>query len=908
MYNSQYYTCEQIDQRLLQGYLDDYNSQNNTNLTKDQFLTLLFNTIGRNSTVDNLVTQIGYYECDTNGSTAAKAINVANYALFAGGSIKVKFINKNTANNATLNINSQGAKALYYQGERASATNSWDDNEVVEIYYDGTSYYANNINGGSGSGVYDVSKEHPTSGPNSDGKFTLEYILNSSNVNELIPVNKRYPGMSIQFVSTSDNKYVQYRLMTTAFSTTESDWAICSDDILIENPEFIRVYTDKDNRILWAIKTDGTIYFGAGVPPQVVDYITNALGTFNSSDYADVMTFLGNLIDGDTLATLLSAKVDKVEGKSLIDSEFAASKSVVENPEYLQVTTDIDNKILEGIKSDGKKVINIDVEVSGKAKFEKGLDINVASVESFQDSEERIELKIDSENKIISYRDKKGVLHEEAGVHAKEVVGKNAEFEEVNISGEITMSNEARTSLKENLESVADTKTLNAVYNALQAHITDANGKEKYSSLPVFNVERKARQFEDVYWTPLHPIPTINDGQYYTNPRYGLPYTSCGEVDKFVGIDITLKTFMTAINNPYSMAYTENLKDNISGYGFTYHPGRRTIGGWTGVVCSSFVNWATGDIIGFGTPQYEYLKQIGDLVEVYGNSAQGLCIGDLLWEEGHVRLVQNLWRNENGLVTKVEVSEDAGHTTKLFKTPYNTVDVSLDDFDTDMASRHAIAYRRTRLYENIKYEPSPFVRLEGETQEPYVYNDDICTFAGDYACFREGFKIVLNYNLKSIGTWNAIELYKNDVLFGTYQIDVDTSVHSYDLSSLNLSYGKYKARMTNGTNYSDYTYFEILETNVSYDGEIKEKTKITFDSSNGKPLCVSFHRLNGGDKATYAFTKKDIERGYCVINPIELIKQQYNNLSIDNETYCKVYFVGDYGRVTNEPFITNLND
>ena len=224
MYNSQYYTCEQIDQRLLQGYVDDYNTQTGQSLTKEQFLTKLGNIFSKEGVIDNTATQIGYYECDTAAGTAAKAITVHNYSLFAGGSMKVKFVSKNTANNATLNINSKGAKALYYQGERASSTNSWDEGEVVEIYYDGTSYYANNVKGGSGSGVYDVSKEHPTSGPNSDGKFTLEYILDSSNVNELIPVNKRYSGMYIQFISTSDNKYVQYRLMSNAFSTDESDW------------------------------------------------------------------------------------------------------------------------------------------------------------------------------------------------------------------------------------------------------------------------------------------------------------------------------------------------------------------------------------------------------------------------------------------------------------------------------------------------------------------------------------------------------------------------------------------------------------------------------------------------------------------------------------------------------------
>jgi len=240
MYNSQYYTCEQIDERLLQGYLDDYNTQTGQSLTKAQFLTKLGSIFSKEGVIDNTATQIGYYECDTAAGTAAKAITVANYALFAGGSMKVKFANKNTANNATLNINRQGAKALYYQGERASATNSWDANEVVEIYYDGISYYANNVKGGSGSGVYDVSKEHPTSGPNSDGKFTLEYIINSSNVNELIPVNKRYPGMTIQFVSTSDNKYVQYRLMSDTFNTTPANWQGVDDEPIAGSDNLVK--------------------------------------------------------------------------------------------------------------------------------------------------------------------------------------------------------------------------------------------------------------------------------------------------------------------------------------------------------------------------------------------------------------------------------------------------------------------------------------------------------------------------------------------------------------------------------------------------------------------------------------------------------------------------------------------
>ena len=96
--------------------------------------------------------QNGYYVCDTADATAEKEISATGYVLSVGGSMKVKMTNANTADNATLNINSTGVKALYYAGERASSINTWEAGETVEVYYDGTSYYANNVAGGSGSG------------------------------------------------------------------------------------------------------------------------------------------------------------------------------------------------------------------------------------------------------------------------------------------------------------------------------------------------------------------------------------------------------------------------------------------------------------------------------------------------------------------------------------------------------------------------------------------------------------------------------------------------------------------------------------------------------------------------------------------------------------------------------------
>lgn len=84
--------------------------------------------------------KLGYYVCDTDADTAAKTVVATNYVLGTGGSMKVKMTNANTADAVTLNINSTGAKALFYNGEQANANNSWEAGEVVEVYYDGTKY------------------------------------------------------------------------------------------------------------------------------------------------------------------------------------------------------------------------------------------------------------------------------------------------------------------------------------------------------------------------------------------------------------------------------------------------------------------------------------------------------------------------------------------------------------------------------------------------------------------------------------------------------------------------------------------------------------------------------------------------------------------------------------------------
>lgn len=101
----------------------------------------------------SISTLTAYAECSTAANVSAKVVTVPYFALpTSGGCLHIKMEHANTAvSGVTLNINATGAKDLLYNGSAVSATNTWEDNEVLEIYYDGENYQATNAQGGGGS-------------------------------------------------------------------------------------------------------------------------------------------------------------------------------------------------------------------------------------------------------------------------------------------------------------------------------------------------------------------------------------------------------------------------------------------------------------------------------------------------------------------------------------------------------------------------------------------------------------------------------------------------------------------------------------------------------------------------------------------------------------------------------------
>lgn len=407
------------------------------------------------------------------------------------------------------------------------------------------------------------------------------------------------------------------------------------------------------------------------------------------------------------------------------------------------------------------------------------------------------------------------------------------------------------------------------------------DGEEKvdaFNTAPEYFTWEKMEQQTKLKWTPRSAdIQKASSTTKFpaNTEQVGMPYSSVWEYMKFVGTDVSFHTFMTALRNKYSLMYTECVRNDYSksAYGRTYH-GAANSGPFYGNTCSSLTSYALGSLP-YTTKMFVELATRGILEVVYDQSANGVLRGDLLWQTGHVRMIKNVWR-KNGVVTKVLVCEEVQPQAK------DNAIMTATEFNTFIAQNSMIIYRYKDLYKNISYTPSPYVAVGDETPATVTYNDDICTFAGDKASFAEGELIYIHcLNL----SYPQMEIYKDNVLLETITLATDARAsktsddlaYAVNLSNDSLAYGMYKCRLKNGNTYSDYTYFEVVDTSVSADG--------AFSSTKGVAVLYFFTDSTG--RAPAAMVAIDSRHSGTV-----------DTSGADSERpILRIIFQGEYGRV-----------
>jgi len=224
---------------------------------------------------------MGTYSCTVSSANAAKTVSpvyAPNYELTDYGVFRVRFKYKNTATEGvTLKIGNADAKPLYYNGSAVFNTNTWENEETVFVYYDGTNYQAWSI-----ARINDLTTGGSKALTAEQGKI-LKGILDEHGTN-LDTINTDLYNLTnlTDTVSWTNNKYIKadHSIVTTGATNKVGVMAIPSGfDVIKFN---------------FSIKSGGGSSFGNKLGWFITD--SNGNVVTKSAEYAYNVTMLDTAV------------------------------------------------------------------------------------------------------------------------------------------------------------------------------------------------------------------------------------------------------------------------------------------------------------------------------------------------------------------------------------------------------------------------------------------------------------------------------------------------------------------------------------------------------------------------------------------------------------------------------------
>lgn len=118
----------------------------------------------------------------------------------------------------------------------------------------------------------------------------------------------------------------------------------------IESPEFIKVIVDAEDHFLFGIQLDGSIEWGKGIPAPIRAKLQEIINQCQQ-DKTDILEAINAAKKelSASITALQEGKVDKEEGKSLIEDEVKECFRVIENEEFIKAIVDAEDRVLFGI-------------------------------------------------------------------------------------------------------------------------------------------------------------------------------------------------------------------------------------------------------------------------------------------------------------------------------------------------------------------------------------------------------------------------------------------------------------------------------------------------------------------------------------------------------------------------------
>lgn len=244
-----------------------------------------------------------------------------------------------------------------------------------------------------------------------------------------------------------------------------------------------------------------------------------------------------------------------------------------------------------------------------------------------------------------------------------------------------------------------------------------------------------ARIMSGVKWTPVADGMPKRGGHFTAGKQYtGVPYSSVKYVGRYIGFDISLKTFLAAVENPNSVLYTENLYGKVTNAECYY-----------GKVCSSYTSYALQCGIWYVSKLHGPQFREGVTV-VESQSAQAAHPGDIIYTPpasksggSHVEMVTEVVRDKDGKVTHVRVEESRPLTTQ------NTLRTA-EAFDSHLSARSRQLFRITDMDAwrgGNKAESFLFPNYEDDLATPQI-NRVLLLDLGDWVPYHQGQPVKIN--------------------------------------------------------------------------------------------------------------------------------------------------------------------
>jgi hypothetical protein len=262
---------------------------------------------------------------------------------------------------------------------------------------------------------------------------------------------------------------------------------------------------------------------------------------------------------------------------------------------------------------------------------------------------------------------------------------------------------------------------------------------------------------------------------------------------------------------------------------------------------------------------------------------------DFLWKEGHVMVIMAVWKDEFGATKYIELTEMS--STSRTWSNLLTVEQFLARFAAQ--SQELLRYSNWSGLQEPDDLTKSLVPIErGDAFQRPVWNPDIMTFAGDYATFKTTDVIVLN--ARRAETYTKVNLYKDGSTTPT-EIDItELAVDGTDgedwvrvVLTGELNAGKYEARLSDGTNETQGTFFEVLDLSISAT-YTTGRLSLTFSAVGGTPLYVNDANNNGFPKHEHIFTSEEASGGSATLSWTKAT----------GYTRLKYVVQGDYGTAT----------